>query len=41
LVHILMVIVAGFWSRVRAMITGRASRAMITGRAPAVKQEGV
>ena len=41
LVHILMVIVAGFWSRVRAMTTGRASRAMITGRAPAVKQEGV
>jgi thiosulfate reductase cytochrome b subunit len=25
LVHVLMVIVAGFWSRVRAMITGRAS----------------
>ncbi len=41
LVHILMVIVAGFWSRVRAMITGHANRAMITGRAPAVKQEGV
>jgi len=25
LVHILMVILAGFWSRVRAMITGRAA----------------
>jgi thiosulfate reductase cytochrome b subunit len=34
LVHVFMVILAGFWGRVRAMITGRASaRARISGRA--------
>ena len=33
LVHVLMVIVAGFWSRCRAMVTGRADRARIAGSA--------
>jgi thiosulfate reductase cytochrome b subunit len=37
LVHVFMVILAGFWSRVRAMISGRAGR-RVTG--PAAEEEG-
>ena len=39
LVHVFMVILAGFWSRCRTMITGRAYRAGIAGRAAG--KEGV
>jgi thiosulfate reductase cytochrome b subunit len=34
LVHVVMIFLAGFWARMRAMITGR----MITGRAAASKE---